>query len=1276
MNEISGFPIEGTYEYLKRLINFNCTHIVGNLVIFGLHQNRTCFVPNSFFIQNGDVYMFDNPHGNDIISNISWSSLFANPAKQRFRNSSSVDLTLSDVPHVEMVVTLLSVPSKLLLLRIINKLGFRLVATQGRCRKRSCEWCFSQSGGEERCCDAECLGGCTGPSPSDCLVCKNYRDGDTCVHRCPPPLSLQNYRLALNVNFKYEFAGFCVEECPKSLMAEGPRCVWECSPGQYTAAGNVCVPCEKNCPKVCSLGNTQFSDASSLDATALASLHNCTKLSGNLIISDESYSPKGAHWKPITTTKELWALHSLREVTGYVHLNLRKHPAPLNNLTFLENLEKIGGSRDAQHTYSFVFLIDARYSMSVVHNAIRFPGLYSLMEAPQGDVAFMESPELCYVQTIGARNAVCHPACDPAYGCWGPRREDCIRCRNRSIDGSVCVESCYDLPGYYDAPEESVLAPPPIQSRNDNPMTARLVLARLAADHAIEEATHTRFAEALERKKANITCSRCHSECAETCTGPGADQCVGECKNSKSSDECVSECQHTSYLEKESRICTPCQTHCHQRLVSKKPVCTGPGHHPGPGGCNKCEQFLEFITFDGVSLGESSRTQHGALLCMRGACPEGTFSTFEAVEPSSKFAPFVEEGVNAVPVCRSCHHLCSSCTGYSVIRANVKSPGCLECKGFWFNDTCVTECPEDSTFQISLTHPPETRKAYHFMQSIDQQGLLLSKKLLSPVKGAGEFPRPKIWSRHLDGRCLVCHEECRGGCWGPSNSHCHRCAHFRVWNRDEQAEAEKLARDMWQVSEGGNVYQLNKDISNRPLSQTLDYPTHFSCELACPPGLPYASVDPLTGDRTCHLSPELNFFYTDRENASSSRLGASLVGPIAVALVMFAVLKSEQNYCMVPVPAAFNDFGACQCGGNSDDRGMSLYAVSNRVTWSSEGSICQYCRSSFEKPKTPPSALVYRNNYFCNPVSPCLIFFLCKSLSLSDLDDWTPSRVYRRSTRQQPNMGRLILINLDDIQMPANQRALGSGAFGAVYKGVWKMPDDVDGSQLLTADDQDKRRHVDVAIKILNESSWRENPDERVSFTDILQLLRSKADTPEFFLHCRVRRVALKLKYSTLQPTSSISGQTRESRISGTYSEVARPERDSSSPPVASSTPLTTTTTVPSSPSRSSFYVFPATNACQQRSAVLRRITPRAPTTGGGTLETLSTTIEYTTTTNSSEDVTLANEQQPDVPVGGGYVWPMPIAAPEYPEIAASVLGAAGGGEYVGPLFRRPTAGM
>lgn len=94
-------------------------------------------------------------------------------------------------------------------------------------------------------------------------------------------------------------------------------------------------------------------------------------------------------------------------------------------------------------------------------------------------------------------------------------------------------------------------------------------------------------------------------------------------------------------------------------------------------------------------LSESSiRTQHGALLCMRGACPKGTYRTMQTVEPHSRFAPFVEDGVYAVPVCSTCHILCRTCTGYSVLRATNTTPGCVECHGFWFKDTCIKECPE------------------------------------------------------------------------------------------------------------------------------------------------------------------------------------------------------------------------------------------------------------------------------------------------------------------------------------------------------------------------------------------------------------------------------------------------------------------------------------------------------------------------------------------------------------------------------------------------------
>lgn len=68
-------------------------------------------------------------------------------------------------------------------------------------------------------------------------------------------------------------------------------------------------------------------------------------------------------------------------------------------------------------------------------------------------------------------------------------------------------------------------------------------------------------------------------------------------------------------------------------------------------------------------------------------------------------------------------------------------------------------------------------------------------------------------------------------------------------------------------------------------------------------------------------------------------------------------------------------------------------------------------------------------------------------------------------------MGRLVLINLDDIQLLENKVALGSGAFGAVYKGIWRIPDDVEDVQVPTFEGPDNRRHVNVAVKILNEQN-------------------------------------------------------------------------------------------------------------------------------------------------------------------------------------------------------------
>ena len=38
-------------------------------------------------IENGDVYMYDNPQGCNLTPGVSWQSLFANPSRQRYHSS-------------------------------------------------------------------------------------------------------------------------------------------------------------------------------------------------------------------------------------------------------------------------------------------------------------------------------------------------------------------------------------------------------------------------------------------------------------------------------------------------------------------------------------------------------------------------------------------------------------------------------------------------------------------------------------------------------------------------------------------------------------------------------------------------------------------------------------------------------------------------------------------------------------------------------------------------------------------------------------------------------------------------------------------------------------------------------------------------------------------------------------------------------------------------------------------------------------------------------------
>lgn len=139
---------------------------------------------------------------------------------------------------------------------------------------------------------------------------------------------------------------------------------------------------------------------------------------------------------------------------------------------------------------------------------VEFLGLRSLKYVVVEKFLLLYNQKLCYLDNLTKRfhfvgkysdrmnrnstackaaGLVCHPQCDTAgVGCWGPGDTQCVRCRNNRV-GHRCVPDCAAVPGFY-------------------------------AEKGAGE---------------KMICKRCHRYCAQNCTGPRADQCLGRCKHAK-----------------------------------------------------------------------------------------------------------------------------------------------------------------------------------------------------------------------------------------------------------------------------------------------------------------------------------------------------------------------------------------------------------------------------------------------------------------------------------------------------------------------------------------------------------------------------------------------------------------------------------------------------------------------------------------------------------------------------------------------------------------------
>uniref|UniRef100_A0A3Q2SU24 Receptor protein-tyrosine kinase n=2 Tax=Fundulus heteroclitus TaxID=8078 RepID=A0A3Q2SU24_FUNHE len=418
------------------------------------------------------------------------------------------------------------------------------------------------------CCNEHCAAGCTGPRATDCLACKDFNDDGTCKDTCPRPLIYdpQLHQEVENPNTKYTFGATCVKACPHNYVVTDGSCVRSCRAGMHEVQEkgiHRCKPCEGVCPKVCDgIGVGLLTNTIAVNSSNIESFKNCTKINGNIILQESSFSGDPHYNIGPMDPEMLWNLRAVKEITGY--LVITSWPENMTSLSVFENLEIIRGRSTYQRGYSLVVF-------KVMH--VRWLGLRSLKEVSAGNVRLQINSDLCYTrkikwsqlfksetqivkvtpETCQLENQTCHHECSEDH-CWGPGPSMCVSCLHVRR-GDRCVASCNLLQG--------------------------------------------------EPREAQVDgrCVQCHQEClvqagSLTCHGPGSANC-SKCAHFKDGTRCVSHCPHgvvgvgDSLIWKYADKTGQCQL-CDQKCIEG---CSG----PGPSGCKSNSQFpLAVVVVSGL----------------------------------------------------------------------------------------------------------------------------------------------------------------------------------------------------------------------------------------------------------------------------------------------------------------------------------------------------------------------------------------------------------------------------------------------------------------------------------------------------------------------------------------------------------------------------------------------------------------------------------------------------------------------------------------------------
>nr|CAH8869712.1 unnamed protein product [Trichobilharzia regenti] len=947
-----GYPIMNTSAAL--VVNRNTLEILDLRSLTSIQRNHIVAFNNQFLCNFGFT--------------IDWQQIFEDSRKQMFipvRKAETISHAGCDIDRTKHSCHG-SCP-------VVNERGYcwgpepEMCQKMLKCANNLDNYCLGGRTSNQPCLE-ECLGGCEN-HPSNCRACKHAINDGKCVSQCPPPLivSREESRTIANPDFKYNFHDICVKNCPAPFLKSDSYCVIECDLNTQIPVNGTCKECPKSgCPEHCK-EETIFPNTTLhvLQLSSLRKLKSCVHYTGILYISKESFQRSPQFPDPIEDVNELYNLLNLRSIVGYIYFDLSEVPEQLTNLTFLENLESVVLEVKNQSPGSVITIMNGEN--------IELFGFKSLTNIG-GYVYLRNLPKLCYISALTKmshvitvdvqeeeicvkRGHVCHSECLPELGCWGAEANMCAHCCGLKA-GDHCVSKCTDRPGFYEIP--TPVNHTNLRQTEGGPVCRTLPLTK----SQIAEMDEQSIASAVIPAK---TCAACHPECAQTCYGPNANQCVGECKHYQHGDSCVPECPWNTYIEPETRYCSPCNESCsHILAAGQSRLCSGPGNFLGLGGCETCWTVIQ----------DKNTNKYQ---CLPDDCPPKhyteSYQTQDFINKEKIMVSFqtpVKKGElgSMIRVCKPCHPFCDLCTANGT-HASI----CHSCAHWWFKSECVAVCPPAETYSL-----PESDKSSENEESFKNDFItfsnntqlsstqlkefmfLSSSTTISNTSAATADDQPQykmsqppapaflVKLKRSQRRCLLCHEQCIQGCSGPGPEDCVKCRNYQIVIDEEN----------------------NKFICNSSCPEDRNHISHGMC---------------LTAEQHARLSGQ-----TARELRNRILIGVAVSVFVIIALVTIILV------------------------------------------------VCLKRKAEAEKVREQLRS-VYTN--------------------LLEPDMKT------QSVSREPNMGRLEMINQDDLACDFNAAPLGTGSFGAVYKGIWKVP-----KHALLRYNWNRGAQLDVAIKvILNDST-------------------------------------------------------------------------------------------------------------------------------------------------------------------------------------------------------------